>query len=298
MADKYTYTRLSREETEFFEELDPFEKRELLSLPNTFALGVMEKTEGAIRPVGLLLASISEKSVFIEWMLIFPTDQYKGIGEKLLHMVYQTAILAAADQVGALILPEFRKAPFCKACKSFFEERLFTESLSLGADGTYQLADFLETGYGDLSPDEAKRVKAFSLLRSGEKAAIRKKMKSMKKALYTYPAESFESLLDEDLCMVIEEGGELKALFLVIRWKKMLTPVCYFAKEEEDGECVMAAALTAAVSKYGKKQDVFLMMRQEGSKALAEKLLGKVPGAELLLASAKEYKEAMTDAGI
>ncbi len=98
--------------------------------------------------------------------------------------------------------------------------------------------------------------------------------------LYRY-REIGERLLVETFKMA--KAGNIETLSAV------LLPVYLYAKTEEKRNRLIHACIKAAVKKYGKGKEVSILIRQEETRDIVEKILGPLPEGRMLLASLREW---------
>ena len=293
MSNNFRYVRLKTEDVTFFQPMDPFERLGLLDLYYGFAIGALFDDGESIEPVGLLVGTADEEKISIEWLVVMPEYQYRGIGEELLRIVFEMASNGKIPEVCVAMLPDVTREKFARGAKEYFEERLFTRKEEIGADTYCQLLDLESSktlkNYSDVS------CESFADMTGSQVRECIEKLGLIENATYSFPPGGFVSKLEPDLCFVSMAHDKVEAAFLVARMGEILLPVYYYAKTDDFGMGVIASSVFAGVSKYGKSKDVLVMARQPETVALAEKLLGSIERGEMLIASVKEYEKEKDD---
>ena len=65
-----TIVRIRPQDASLFSVLDPFERLEMLSMPNHFALATIERDgQGEVIPAGLMVAHTMDDTLCINWLL-------------------------------------------------------------------------------------------------------------------------------------------------------------------------------------------------------------------------------------
>ena len=289
MSDNLRLVRIGRDEAEYFSFLDPFEKLNLLSMPYGFAIGALSDTGESLSPVGLLVGTVTEEMITIEWIVVEPEHQYQGIGEEMLVNIFKMGESAQIGTIGAAILPEYEKENFTKGSKSYFEERLFDIEEPIGGDACYKLIDLTESEFMSKTYTTDAEILPFTKMTGPQKRECLERLGMMDNGIRTFDPAGFEGRLDEDLCFVSIKGKAVEGALLVYRSEKEISPVYYYAKTEELGNAIISGAIKTAAGKYGKGQDVLFTMRQPETRELVEKLLGPQEEGELLKASVAAF---------
>ncbi len=289
MSEAYRYVRLEQRDAVYFRGLDPYEKLGILSMPYGFGIGVLEDSEKALEPIGLMIGTASEERITIEWLVVEPGHQFEGIGEQLVVTVFEMAQGGSIPEVAAALSPEFEKEKLTGGARSYFEERLFTRAEELGPDGYYQLAELAMSKVAKAEVDE-EAFKPLADMTSTQARDCLENLGLRDSALFTFSPEIVKNHLEADLSLVAMNGTKLEAALLVAKYEDLLCPVYYYAKSEDLGDAIIGAAIQTAIAKYGKGQDVLFMNRQPESIELVEKVAGPQERGALLFASVKEFE--------
>lgn len=294
MSNNFRYVRLKTEDATFFQPMDPFERLGFLDLYYGFAIGVLFDEGESIEPVGLLVGTANEERISIEWLVVMPEYQYRGIGEELLRIVFEMASKGKIPEVCVAMLPDMERERFTRGAKGYFEERLFTRKEEIGADTYCQILDFESSKTLKKTTDVP--CESFADMTGHQVWECIERLSQIENATYSFQPKGFVSKLDSKLCFVSMAHGKVEAAFLVANMGDFLLPVYYYAKTDDLGMGVIASAVLAGAKKYGKSKYVLVMARQPETVALAENLLGTLERGEMLIASTKEYeKERASD---
>lgn len=286
---KYKYIRLTGGDAAYFKDLDPYEKLGLINMPYGFALGALRRHEYSLEPIGLLVGTICMEQIIIEWLLIKPEHQFEGHGEELLDSAFKLADAFNIPILKAVISPDYEKEPLLKGAKTYFEERLFSESDSICADMYLSLETLRLKAQGHKSSGNGSFIPLSEMSGEEQRKAL-DKLSNMSAALFTYPPEGFGSTLDIDLSRISVESGKITSALLIARYNGALLPVYYYAKNDELSWKIVNSAIEEAYKKYGAAMEVVFMARQPESATLIEKITGAHEKGEILKALLEEYK--------
>ena len=289
MSENLRFVRIGREDAEYFSFLDPFEKLNLLSMPYGFAIGALSDTGESLAPVGLLVGTVTEDMITIEWIVVEPEHQYQGIGEEMLVNIFKMGESAHIETIAAVIQPDYEKEDFTKGAKDYFAERLFEVSDPIGGDICYKMIDLTESEFMSKEYTTDAEILPFTKMTGPQKIECLERLGMMDNGIRTFDPTGFGGRLDEELCFVSTKGKAVEGALLVYRSEKEISPVYYYAKTEALGDAIISAVIKAAAGKYGKGQDVLFTMRQPETKELVEKLMGEQEAGELLKASVAAF---------
>ena len=289
MDEQFRTIRISKEEIALFQELDPFEKLRLLSMPYGFAIGVLSGEGEQTEKAGLLVGTLSSEMLTIEWIVIDPKFQFQGAGEILMVALFRMAEKGKITTIGTVMQPEYIKETALQEANRYFEERLFESETRIGGDLDCQLIDLANTEFMKRDIPLPAGAVPFSDLRAGKRKEYLERLGMIDNATFFYEPEIFLGTLDTDLSFVREKGDSVDAGILVAKSEDFLTPVYLYAKTGEVREALVSAALKAAVKKYGNDMGVYIMMRQEETRALVEQVMPGRPEARFLLASVSDF---------
>ena len=297
MDNSLHFYRLKKVDAEFFRGMDPYERVRLISLPFCFAIGAI-KDEGEEKvPAGLLVASMSNETLIVEWLAVTPEYQWNGIGENLLCKAFQIALGNGISTVQTVIMPEYEKEVALKDAEEYFRERLFTGKTEIGGDIEFMLSEAANASFLKKDNEKEGACRFLSDFTTAERKNIINKLSLIDNAAYTYSPELFIHALDTDISVVCLTGSTLEGGILICTADNTIYPLYIYAKSEAVSEAMMKTAIISAEMKYGRESTVFLMMRQAGTENTAEKLIGRRASAHLLTASTKEFEESLDETG-
>ena len=290
MGIKYKYIRIGKEDAKYFNSLDPFDRLSFLSMPYGFAIGAFLEDEDSMTPAGIMVGCASEEFLSVEWLAVDPDYRFQGIGEELLIKAFQLADVGNIPVLYVPMLPDFKKEIATQNAKSYFEERLFTDKETIGADEFCQLVELTDSGIMKNDSDVRNSISGFSGIPRAKIKETIDKLCMIDTATYTYSPDLFSGKLDTDLCFVSASGSDIEGALLTAKFDNIVSPVYYYAKSEKIGDALIREAIRAAENKYGMACNVMITMRQPETVNIVERVLGPQERCEYLKASVQEYK--------
>lgn len=106
---------IKQEHRKSFEHLLPVELAGCLDSFDTFALGLLQKTDDGFRPMGILVAKIESESAEILWINILPEARFMGYGVKLVQF-FLNLVKGKVDTVMAFAEEESNMYFFLPNC--------------------------------------------------------------------------------------------------------------------------------------------------------------------------------------
>ena len=290
MESENRFVRIKKEDAKYFSYLDPYEKLRLLTLPMGLAMGVLKNEEGKVKPVGLLVATVSEETIIIEWMAVDPEHRWRGIGEEMLYRMFRIAEDADLSTLSVAVMPEYGKERMLRGAEKYFAERLFTTEHSIGGDAEITLGELSDGPIVKNPPKEQPGILSLSEMNGQERWECIKRLAALDNATYTFSPKIINAALDTACSVLCKNNASLEGGLLVCFAGDTLYPLYHYAKNGSVSAAMIARAVTVAEKKYGPNRMVSLMMRQEDTGVLALKVLGYEPKGKLLSAEVKNFQ--------
>lgn len=274
-------TRLEREQRGFILDLDPLMMLDRLEFPNAFALlavGSDAHTKDDL-PAGLLIASLQEELLVIDWLYVAAAHRMQGIGEQLLVAAFEYAVQKGIARLGVYINDEYGRSDICAGQEHFFRERLFCEKQLLGGEWLTDLQLLaMQPGLRTKAQTTAQTgvFRNLSVTQAGDVIA---QLLRMERCDTLYPMRAQERYFDPDVSVVLSGHGTLcgglliqcvvrntpriKGGTIVRARENILYPVLCCAPSDEDARMLAAAALRAATLKYGADTQVHVILKSD-----------------------------------
>ncbi|MDD6037311.1 MAG: GNAT family N-acetyltransferase [bacterium] len=288
-------SRLTREQKEFFLDMDPFLMMDWLDFPNTFALIATEKKEASAAdvPMGLMICSLYDRSLMIDWLCVAADYRMQGVGEQLLVKAFEIAKQAKLDSVRAYMQEGYGRSLVCKGQEQYFAERLFEQEQALFGEWITDLRTLQN------QPLFSRRMG-----NTGNAIPFRKLTTPMiKEAIAVLAASKDTAMLydmscgggdcyDPDLSFLLMDEKQIRGGLIVqcVRHKigesnektgiaseeMILYPVLFHAESEHDVSALLCESMQAACAKYAPETDVRIILTHERYERLCAYVLPKV----------------------
>ena len=118
---------LNQEMLNYFVSMDPFERRDMLTLPGSFGLGAFMEEEKEDIPAGLILCSMEEDRCVIDWIYTAPDYRGEGIASELMYLAFLEARARGLSEVAACISDEYEDNELEWDTWGFFDNEVFSE---------------------------------------------------------------------------------------------------------------------------------------------------------------------------
>ena len=291
MKKNLRIVRIKKEDAKYFSFLDPYEKLRLLSLPVGFAMGVLDDSNNTVEPVGLLVATISEETIYIEWMAVDPSYRWRGIGDEMLYRVFRMASDIRLESIGVVILPEYERERLLRGSKKYFTERLFRQELSIGGDAEVMLGELMDNPQIKRGYAKKPGLHSLSELTGVKRRELLDKLGALDNAEFSFSPKLVASMLDRDVSVFCMLEGQIMGALLVGNLGDTLYPLYHYAKRPGISDAMIAKAVISAEGKYDGSINVSFILRQEESADIAARVLGYTPEASLMVARIKDFKD-------
>lgn len=125
-------SRLDEQHREHFSWMDPYHILNLLKSPGGFALTAAEEDPdgGNEIPEGLLVCTISDEILAIEWIFVEKRFRMQGVGDRLLSAAVEIAEKKHISKVSAYFNNNFGHELICEGAEEYFTEHLFSNDPS------------------------------------------------------------------------------------------------------------------------------------------------------------------------
>ncbi|MDD7641476.1 MAG: GNAT family N-acetyltransferase [bacterium] len=301
--------RLSREQIDFFADMDPLLMLERLEFPNCFALAATETDmqTGEELPAGLMVCAKSDDRLIIEWIYVAPSYRMQGIGEQLLVEAFAIAKQQQLPEICAYVNREFGREMVCPDEEKFLGDHLFDKEQQLPGEWLTDLRTLSEQPY---FKQQKERLPIVTPLQQLTRAKLREaldSLASLEGAAMLYSAADAGVYLDEELSFLISAKGEIRGGILVqcisrnlyeavddtlvsAGKEQVLCPVYFCAQSVQEEKALIFAAMQAAAKKYAPDTEVHIICRSNGCDRLMHEVLPEdgTP-SRLLIADVAEY---------
>lgn len=301
--------RLTREHRAFFLDMDPFLMMERLEFPGSFALAALEEKEDikGDLPAGLMICSLGEDRLMIEWLCVAAEFRTQGVGEQLLIAAFEAAERGGLQTVCAYMNQAYGRELVCPYEEQYLKERLFASGQELPGEWITDIRTMAAHPYLKQKPDilsQAYALRVLSAAKLREGIAV---LAGMKTVAMLYPVSGNSALFDPDLSFLLLRGDEVCGGVLVqsvvasgneirgdvstpVTQEYTLYPVLFCATSEREACFLLVNALQAAEKKYAPDTDIHVILRSSTYAPLLEKLLpGKRIQSSYLIAQVEEY---------
>ena len=287
--------RVKKNDAEFFEDLDPFELLSLLENPTAFALGAIfaEETGGPERDIsiaGLLVGTVTEEMLTIDWVAVEEEFRGQGIGEELLLTAFRMADAGDVPQIGAVFSSELSQEGLIKQATAYFTDRLFEEEQEIPGNIRITLGELEKAKLLKADPSKLPKPRALSSLTPVQVKETVKALFSLPGAEYLYAPEFGKTLISPEESFLFLDGEEPFGALLVEKGEEWMMPVLYYAESEQESTALILSSVHAGLAAGGKDQDIFLKVRKKESAAAFRRLLPEVPFSRMLTAELASYR--------
>ena len=276
--------RLRNEEKRYFDWMDPYGFLSRLALPHYFALAACVRGEdGGDVPSGLLVGSIEEERIIVEWICVAPEIREQGVGDALLDKVFEIARENNFSQVGAGFIddPDLKKAE--EAALEYFRERGFWEDEDRPGEWNILVEQLGVTPYFKEDKQSFPATKTLSELSAGEVRNAIKTLGASDKASRLFDLTKCTADYDLKLSTVLIADDEPCGLFLVIRADDICYPVFMYAESEREKKALILKAAKAARKELPSESVICLIAADDETADLAESLFPNEKTESVLL---------------
>lgn len=301
--------RLTKEQIDFFADMDPLLMLERLEFPNCFALAATE-TDMQTReelPAGLMVCAKSDDRLIIEWIYVAPSYRMQGIGEQLLVAAFDIAKQQQLPEICAYVNREFGREMVCPGEEAFLGDHLFNKEQQLPGEWLTDLRTLSENPYFKQQKEQLPFVTPMQQLTRAKMREALDSLASLEGAAMLYSAAEAGAYLDEELSFLISAKGEIRGGILVqcisrnlyetvddtlvqAGKEQVLCPVYFCAQSKQEEKALLLAVRQAAEKKYAPDTEVHIISRSNLCDRLMHEVLpeGGTP-SRLLIADVAEY---------
>lgn len=301
--------RLSREQIDFFADMDPLLMLERLEFPNCFALAATETDmqTGEELPAGLMVCAKSDDRLIIEWIYVAPSYRMQGIGEQMLVAAFDIAKQQQLPEICAYVNREFGREMVCPDEEKFLGDHLFDKEQQLPGEWLTDLRTLSEQPYFKQQKEWLPIVTPLQQLTRAKLREALDSLASLEGAAMLYSAADAGAYLDEELSFLLSAKGEIRGGILVqcisrnlyetvddtlvsAGKEQVLSPVYFCAQSVQEEKALLFAAMQAAVKKYAPDTEVHIICRSNSCDRLMHEVLPEGgTSSRLLIADVAEY---------
>ena len=301
--------RLTKEQIEFFADMDPLLMLERLEFPNCFALAATEtdmQTQEEL-PAGLMICAKSDERLIIEWIYVAPSYRMQGVGEQLLVAAFDIAKQLQLPEICAYVNREFGREMICPGEEEFLKDHLFDKEQQLPGEWLTDLQTLSEQNYFKQQKELLPFVTPLQQLTRAKLREALDSLATLEGAAMLYSAADAGAHLDEELSFLISAKGEIRGGILVqcisrnlyetacdtlvlAGKEQVLCPVYFCAQSEQEEKALLFAAMEAATKKYAPDTEVHIISRSNICDRLMHEVLpeGGTP-SRLFIADVADY---------
>ena len=281
--------RLSQDNCDAFSHLDPYEILNTLKNPNAFALGgiVSRDTD---HPVALIIGMAVPGRIYINWLAVQPDYQEQGLGEQMLLKIFDIADKGDIPTVVALLGNDVFREQFSKSADTYFTDRMFDKSNTSSGWSFQSLESIGQSKYlsnndhGLPKPVPLSTISATGITRMIDTLISEPECESL------LSSANIKSLLDMDLSFVFMDNDDPCGALLILQNNGFLMPVMLYAESDREVESLVKHSYNAALSKYGKEQNIFIMTGTGQADHIHKQLLGQNSTGMALFADIADYR--------
>lgn len=304
-------SRMTREQKDFFLDMDPLMMMDRLDLPNTFALIATQQNKviGEDIPAGLMICSLKRRMLVIEWLCVAAAFRMQGIGEQLLVSAFDMASEGKLENIYAYINDEYGRDLICAGQENYFRERLFEREQILPGEWLTDLRTLALQPFFRRNPAASLQAVSFRKLSTTMIRDGVAKLAKMKESAMLYAINGRMDLFDADLSFFLMDGEKICGGLLVQCVKRslpdvhaevpvyltenVLYPVLFCAGSEAEASTLLLSSIKAATEKYALDTDVHVILKNSIYEKLCTYILPeKRINSKLLIADVSEYKKS------
>lgn len=303
--------RLEKDQKGLVLDLDPLMMLDRLEFPGAAALIAIEsdaQTEDDL-PVGLLIATVHDDMLVVDWLYVAAAYRMQGIGEQLLVAAFEYALQQNVTRLGAYINDEYGRRDLCMGQEHFFKERLFGETQPLAGEWLTDIRTLALQPWLGQKLQTAAQTKTFREFGIAQMSDIVAQLLRLEQCETLYPMDAKKRCFDPDVSVVLFARGKLYGGLLIqcvvrnvprivegkiVRAKEnVLYPVLCCAPSVEAARVLAAAAWKAAGQKYGADTQVHVIMESDRYAGVMDETWNRLRvDNHLLIARVADYRGA------
>lgn len=224
--------RLRNEEKKFFKHLDPFGLLSRLSFPEYFALAGVEPFEGNGLPAALIIGSLAQDRIIIEWICVDPGLRFEGRGTQMIEKVIDLAYEQNIPKVSVRLVFEEKRGELAGMAEEFFKN-IFYDEEELPGEWSKELGFLLTNSFFRNRPSDLPKA---SVLKDVKKSIVNSP---------EFPAES--GTYDPEVSTALIDGDRSNGLFLVKTAGNTCYPFYLQAFSETECKALLLSFANAAM---------------------------------------------------
>lgn len=253
--------RLDKEQIKYFADMDPFSFGDKLDLNGYFAVGALahNKAKNVDIPMGLMICSLIEQGLVVEWICIGEKFRGYGIGEKLLITAFDLAAEIGCGKVFAYI-NEYSEG-FAQSQLMYLQDRLFKEE--------YPVLGEWNNAIGEMAADKAAlkgdnyNIVAFNAFpEAGRKKAFVDFAK-LDNTVFNYPFELEDEGYDIKKSFLLLDNDKICGGLFTKKLGKTIYVTAISINSVAAGEALFAKLLDALATDSDAESEISLLVRQK-----------------------------------
>jgi GNAT superfamily N-acetyltransferase len=292
--------RLTNNDDMLVTRLDPYEYLSMLGNPAAFALGALEGVDPD-KPddedddmqmvfVGILVGTVTEKMLTIDWLSVSADRQGCGIGEALLLKAFDMADIGNIPSLGAVLSPELVRDGLMKGAETFFYDRLFEEEVKIPGNVRITIEELETSDFLKKDTTRLPTPASFKSLSPQLFEEIKSQLPIIQGAEMSVPSEALFRGFIPEISFLFQTDREASGALILQRSGEYLMPVYFYAESERESAALIIAAMREARNRYGTEQEILLKLQRGKTAALFRSIMPGLPLSRLLVASIEDYR--------
>ena len=266
--------RLRPQERRYFDWLDPFRRLDRLVLPHYFALVGVTGIEGKNdeSPSALLVASMEDDRLVVEWLCVDPAQRYEGLGGEMLDKLFELAKKQGLSKVAVRILEKDELSELNTESELYFAEQCFDSEELLPGEWSAEMFKLLKGSFFKKNASDYPMAKTIREVSAGLLKDAIGKLWDDDKAWRLSDVPGEPGIYDPDLSSALVDEDEICGLFLVQRVGDICYPSFMYAESEQEFLALVLRSAGAAREVMSPDEEIRLIARSEECAAMAAKI--------------------------
>ena len=249
--------RLRSREQKFFKHLDPCGLLSRLSFPEYFALVGVEPDGDESIPSALVIGSLAEDRIIIEWICVEPILRFEGRGTEMIESVINLALEHNIPKVSVRLVYEDRRGRLAVMSEEFFKT-VFPVEEELPGEWCKELGFLLSNSFFS---DKTSDLPKACVLKDVRKSIVNDPK---------FPAEA--GTYDPEVSTALVDGNNCYGLFLVKTAEKFCYPFFLQANSESECKALLLSFANAAMDNMDPDAQVRMIPRDSDTAEAVSKI--------------------------
>ncbi|MBO6216012.1 MAG: GNAT family N-acetyltransferase [Lachnospiraceae bacterium] len=260
---------------EAFVFMDPYDKRDRLILPGSFALGSCVDDERGDEPAGLMICHENRDRLVVDWLYTEAKYRGIGIGSSLLKLAFEEAKARGLSEVSALVSDEYETNGAEWRCGEFFANDVFSdmeEGEKVLIFDQKQIAEVLAEEENNKQAATRTMVERISALSEDEQEAAKQYFDSRYSGDLSLDGNAAFSLSDGDMSFAIVDGDSCDGILLMYHGEESWYPFALEARDEKSTETLIRTALFYLEDHVAVKEMAEVLLQRSKTEQLLDRL--------------------------